>query len=148
MERRSLIVYFDMRLGEDRELLQRLRPYIVSRRGNEFIKAAIREKFDRVAGSQPRTAAFGSSPPPNGGLESPEESRVPPVLLAQEPVQEPATVLGDRTDSEAVHAAEVVKPVDAADAHGASPPEVEAPVEAVAASEPSPQPRPRLGRLM
>jgi len=33
MERRSLIVYFDMRFEEDRELLQKLRPYIASRRG-------------------------------------------------------------------------------------------------------------------
>jgi hypothetical protein len=46
------------------------------------------------------------------------------------------------------YAAEVIKPVDAADAHGAPPPEVEALVQAVAASDPSPQPRPRLGRLM
>ena len=148
MERRSLIVYFDMRFEEDRELLQKLRPYIASRRGNQFIKTAIREKFERLTGSQSRTAAFDASPPPNGGLESTDESRVPPVLLAQEPIHEPATVLGNRTASETVHAAEVIKPMDAAHAHGDSLPEVEAPVQTVVASEPSTKPRPRLGRLM
>ena len=148
MERRSLIVYFDMRFEEDRELLQKLRPYIGSRRGNHFIKTAIREKFERLAGSQPRTAAFDSNLPPNGGLESSNESKVPPVLLAQEPVQESVTVMGNRTDSEAVHATEVIKPIDAAHAQGTSLPEVEAPVQAVVTSEPSTQPRPRLGRLM
>jgi hypothetical protein len=144
MERKSLLIYFDMRLEEDRELLQRLRPYITSRRGNEFIKAAIREKFERLASSHPRMTASGVSPSSNGGLESPEKSGGSPILL----VQESTTVLGDSAASEAVHATEVIKPMDAAHAHGDSLPEVEAPVQAVVVSEPSTKPRPKLGRLM
>jgi len=148
MERRSLIVYFDMRFEEDRELLQKLRPYIASRRGNEFVKAAIREKLLRMASSQPMTAAFNSSLPPNGGLELPEKSGGSTILLVQEPVQESTTIMGDRTASGAVHAAEVIKPVDVAYAHGASQPEGKASVQAVMPPEPSTKPRPKLGRLM
>jgi hypothetical protein len=82
MERRSLLVYFDMRLEEDRELLQRLRPYITSRRGNDFIKTAIREKFERLALSQVRTGGFGSRPPPSGEQEPHDETELSPVPSA------------------------------------------------------------------
>jgi len=148
MERKNVIVYFDMHFEEDRALFEKLRPYIVRRRGNEFIKAAIREKFERLAGGQPKTAAFESSSLPNGGLELPKESRVPPVHLVHEPVQESTTILGDRPPSETVRAAEVIKPMGAAYAHEAFQLEGKVSVQKVIPSEPSTKPRPKLGRLM
>jgi hypothetical protein len=158
MERRSLIVYFDMRLEEDRELLQRLRPYIVSRRGNAFIKAAIREKFERVAANQVKTGGIGPRPPPTGEREPCDETEAAPVPSAQTPTVVPPSSSGgpevsvappaNATASEAARDVEAMKLDETADPHNVSTPEADSSVQAIAVPERTTPPRPRLGRLM